>query len=99
MSYNLRTFEPVDQSTKTVTIQPGGGITGAIKESLSKEGWKIVVYRGPDVTKGAVGDQTALEQVRTFNTRYAIFLRWQQIDTCIPTFDPEYHYDISLVDN
>jgi hypothetical protein len=32
-------------------------------------------------------------------TRYAMFLRWNQFDVCVPMFDPAYHYHISIVDN
>ncbi|HKW91397.1 MAG TPA: hypothetical protein VJX92_05820, partial [Methylomirabilota bacterium] len=72
---------------------------GAIKEALAHDGWKIRVYRGPEVTEGTLGEKTRLERGRTFTTRYALFLKWSQFDVCVPRFDPAYNYDISLVDN
>jgi hypothetical protein len=89
----------VDRSDKTITVPPGGGLTGAVKEALAADGWKITVYRGPEVTQGTMGEKTYLERGRTFTTRYTLFLKWNQFDTCVPRFDPAYAYDISLVDN
>jgi hypothetical protein len=51
LSYNLRRFDTIDASAKTITVPPGGGLTGAIKEVLAQDGWKITVYRGPEVTR------------------------------------------------
>ena len=99
MSYRVRTFERVDNSDRTITVPPGGGLTGAVKEALAKEGWKITVYRGPEVTEGALGERTRLERGGTFTTRYAMFLRWNQYDVCVPMFDPAYNYAVSVVDN
>jgi hypothetical protein len=98
-SYRLRTFAAVDLTAKTITVPPGGGLTGALKEALTREGWQIAVYRGPDVTQGTVGDRTRLESVKTFKTRYTLFLHWQEFDVCVPMFDPAYRYDLSVVDN
>jgi hypothetical protein len=98
-THNLRTYGAVDSSNKTITVPPGGGLTGAVKDVLVQDGWKITVYRGPELLRGTTGDTTRLERGGTFTTRYALFLRWQQFDICIPRFDPAYTYDISLVDN
>lgn len=97
----VRVYESVDPSAKTITVPPGGGLTGAIKQGLAKDGWKIIVYRGPQVTQGTTGDQTRLERFNTFNTRYALFVTWRQFDVCMfqGPFDPAYAYDISVVDN
>ena len=99
MTYRVRTFDTVDASNKTITVPPGGGLTGAIKDVLAQDGWKITVYRGPEVTQGTLGETTRLETGRTFTTRYTLFLKWNQYDVCVPRFDPAYNYDISLVDN
>jgi hypothetical protein len=89
----------VDPSDKTITVPRGGGLTAAIKETLAADGWKITVYGGPEVTRGTMGEKTYLERGKTFTTRYTLFLRWDQFDTCLPRFDPAYSYDLSLVDN
>jgi len=99
MSYNLRTYNRVDTMSRTITVPPGGGLTGAIKDALAKDGWKITVYRGPEVTRGTVGEQTRLERSNTFRSRYTAFLRWDHFDTCVPSFDGAYNYDLSVVDN
>jgi hypothetical protein len=99
LSSQVRTFDTVDRSDRTITVPPGGGLTGAIKETLVADGWKITVIRGPEVTQGTMGDKTHLEQGRKFTTRYTLFLKWSQFDTCVPRFDAAYTYDISLVDN
>lgn len=99
LSSQVRTFDTVDRSDKTITVPPGGGLTGAVKDTLAADGWKITVYRGPGVTQGTMGEKTNLEQGRKFTTRYTLFLKWNQFDTCVPRFDAAYDYDISLVDN
>ena len=99
MAYNLRTHAAIDLSNKTVTVPQGGGLTGAVKNVLARDGWKVTVYRGPEVTLETTGDTTNLERSRTFTTRYTVFLRWQHVDRCVPWLDPEYIYDISFVDN
>jgi hypothetical protein len=99
MSARVRTFGAVDSSDKTITVPRGNGLTGAIKETLAADGWKVTVYRGPEVTRGTMGEKTHLERGGTYTTRYTLFLRWDQFDTCVPRFDPAYNYDLSLVDN
>jgi hypothetical protein len=94
----LRVYDTVDLSNKTITVPPGGGLTGAIKERLAKDGWKLVVYRGPEVTQGKFGDETRLERFNTFKTRYTLFIKWRQVDFCI-FGGGVYVYDMSLVDN
>ena len=96
---SLRTFEAVDSSNKTITVPPGGGLTGAVKEALANDGWKIVVYRGPEVTQRGAGDPTRLERFKTFKTRYALFIQWRQVDIGCAFFGPGYSFDISMVDN
>ncbi|WP_149425201.1 hypothetical protein [Oryzomicrobium terrae] len=100
MSYNLHTYGAVDQNEKSVTVPPGSsGLTGKIKEALSKSGWKMAVRGGPRVTEGRLGDNTRLEQYDTFHTRYELILKWHQYDTCISNFSPALFYDITLIDN
>ena len=102
-NYKVRAFgDAVDQSDRTITVPEGGGLTGVIKDALGVDGWQITIYRGPDVTQGKRWSRwTRFERVRTFTTRYALFLKWSRIvfDRCISSFDPIYVYDISVVDN
>ena len=71
-SHHLRTFNAVDLADKTVTVPPGGGLTGAIKEALARDGWRIQVYRGPEITRGTTGERTYLEHFDSFNTRLSL---------------------------
>ena len=98
-TYNLRTYSAVDPGSKTITVPPGGGLTGALKDALARDGWKITVYRGPEIMRGTMGETTRLERGGTFTTRYTLFLRWHQRDVCVFGGDPSHSYDISLVDN
>lgn len=99
-THNLEVYNKLDSSNKALTVPPGGGgLTGALKSALKKEGWDLAVYRGPRVTEGSIGDKTRLEEYGTFNTRYTLFVDYDQYDWRFPDFDPMYHYDISLVDN
>jgi hypothetical protein len=99
-SHNIENFNNLDLSDKKMTVpQGGGGLVGAIKSALKNEGWDLAVYSGPKVTEGSLGERTRLKQYQTFNTRYTIFIDYEQFDWRFPDFEPMYHYDISLVDN
>jgi hypothetical protein len=97
-AYNVNTFESVDPTEKTITVPPGGGLTGSIKQAPTRDGWRVIVRAGPEVTRGQLGEQTRLERQKTVTTRYVMILRWAQFDTCIPRFDAAYNYDISIMD-
>jgi hypothetical protein len=97
-SYNVHTFESVDATEKTITVPPGGGLTGSIKQALTRDGWRVLVRTGPEVTRGRLGEETRLERFKTVDTRYVMHLRWSQFDTCLPRFDGAYSYDISIMD-
>ncbi len=88
-SYRVRTYGPVDLTTRTVTVPPGGGLTGALKDALAQRGWRLATDRGPQVTRGTTGEQTQLEQFATFRTRYRLLVAWQQFDVCIANFEPQ----------
>ena len=98
LTYNVNTFESVDLTEKTITVPPGGGLTGSIKQALTRDGWRVIVREGPEVTRGQLGEQTRLEKQKTVTTRYVMILRWRQFDTCVPRFDGAYNYDISVMD-
>jgi hypothetical protein len=97
-SYRVNTFQSVDQTEKTITVPPGGGLTGEIKQALTRDGWRVIVREGPEVTRGQVGEDTRLERSKTVTTRYVMFLRWSQFDVCVPRLVPAYNYDISVMD-
>jgi hypothetical protein len=99
LSSTLKTYGPVELTSKTMTVPPGGGLTGAIKEALTKDGWRLAIYRGPTVTEGTMGPAPRLETFQTFQTRYRLMLIWRQFDVCVFGFDPAYSYDISVIDN
>ena len=98
-SYRVRTYGPVDLTTRTVTVPPGGGLTGALKDALVNGEWRLATDRGPQITRGTAGEQTQLEQIATFRTRYRLLVTWQQFDVCIAGFEPALNYDITLIDN
>ena len=98
LTYNVNTFEAVDPTEKTITVPPGGGLTGSIKQALTRDGWRVIVRAGPEVTQGQLGAETRLERSKTFTTRYVMLVRWSQFDTCLLS-GAAYSYDISLVDN
>jgi hypothetical protein len=93
---HLRTYDKVDPSNKTVTVPVGGGtLTRALKDALVEDGWKLAVYRGPEITRGEMGDNTNLERFKTFRTRYTLFINGRR-DAALSTY---FIYDISMVDN
>lgn len=96
---NIQKYSEIDETEKTITVPTGSkGLKGDIKRLLAQDGWALSVYRGPDVTEGAAGDQVRLEHYDTFNTRYTLFVASSVYDYCM-NFSPAISYDISLVDN
>jgi hypothetical protein len=95
----LRSYGAFDLTNKTITVPPGGGLTGALKDALVENGWQIVAYRGPTITRGSIGSETNLETFKSFKTRYTLFASWNEFDVCVPFFDPAYAYDVAIVDN
>jgi hypothetical protein len=63
-SHRLNTFEPVDLSERSITVPPGGGLTGEIKQAMTRDGWRVVVRQGPEVTKGQLGEKHATGTVQ-----------------------------------
>ena len=95
---NVQVYSQVDSDDKTITVPPGSdGLKGKLKQALSKDGWKMVVYTGPSVTKGTLGRDTNLQQYDTFNSRYQLVVNYNRYDWCLD-LSPEINYDISLVD-
>ena len=98
-THNVQLYGPVDTSNKTVTVPPGSkGLKGKLKQALANDGWKLVVYRGPSVTVGEVGERTKIEQYDTFNSRYRLIVSSYQFDLCW-NFTSAIKYDISFIDN
>lgn len=98
-THDVQLYGPVDTSNKTVTVPPGSeGLKGKLKQALANDGWKLVVYRGPSVTEGEVGEKTKIEQYDTFNSRYRLIASSYQFDLCL-NFTPAIKYDISFIDN
>lgn len=99
-THNVQLYGPIDTSNKTVTVPPGSeGLKGKLKQALANDGWKLIVYRGPSVTEGEVGEKTKIEHYDTFNSRYRLITSSYQFDLCINGLTPAITYDISFIDN
>jgi hypothetical protein len=99
-SQNVHEYGQIDSSARTVTVPAGsGGLVGMIKAELHDAGWKMNVYRGPTVSQGTAGKETNIQQFDTFNTRYSLSVKYNQVDTCIKDFKGYSSFDISMVDN
>lgn len=99
-THNVQLYGPIDTSNKTVTVPPGsGGLKGKLKQALANDGWNLVVYRGPSVTEGEIGEKTRIEQYDTFKSRYRLIASSYQFDLCINGLTPAITYDISFIDN
>ncbi|WP_353220645.1 hypothetical protein [Salinisphaera sp. S4-8] len=98
-AYDVQRYGSVDQTNKTVTVQPGGrGLNGALKQALSNEGWRLVVDRGPSITEGKFGESTRLSNYDTFNTKYRLAVSANQYDICF-NLSPRINYDVSFINN
>ena len=99
-THDVQLYTPIDTSNKTVTVPPGsGGLKGKLKQALANDGWNLVVYKGPSVTEGEIGEKTRIEQYDTFKSRYRLIASSYQFDLCINGFTPAITYDISFIDN
>ncbi|WP_243041697.1 hypothetical protein [Dyella sedimenti] len=98
-SRNVQIYSQIDTSSKTITVPAGAeGLKGKLKQALAQDGWKLVVYAGPSVTKGTVGAATKIAQYDTFNTRYQLTVSSNQFDWCFKGLTPDIVYDISVID-
>ncbi len=98
-THNVQLYGYIDKNNKTVTVPPGSdGLKGKLKQALSQDGWKLLVYRGPSVTEGEIGEKTKVQQYDTFNTKYRLVVSSYQYDGCL-NFTPAIRYDISFIDN
>ena len=99
MSADLRQYGKIDNSEKSITVPPGGGLAAELKDILNKQGWTLVVDRGPDVIAGTSGGSVNLKSYNTFNSRYRLLLSATRFDTCIGHMDGAYRYNMSMIDN
>ncbi|MBK1666564.1 hypothetical protein CKO28_00720 [Rhodovibrio sodomensis] len=92
-------YEDAPLTEKSITVPPGnGGIVGIFKSELRNRGWDIRVQRGPNVTRGTIGENTRLEQGATYRTRYTAYIDQRRYDSCVPS-GSAYSFQISVVDN
>lgn len=99
ISNSIQSYAPIDATSKTITVPTGSyGLLGILKTTLSEHGWRLAVYRGPEVIQGSTGTSTQLEKYDTFHTRYTLVVSSSKFDVCLD-FSPMVAYDISLVDN
>lgn len=57
---------------------------------------------GPVLTEGTIGQRVSLDTLNTYKTRYSLSLAWTQpsgLNGVNIIGEPEYLYDLSLVDN
>ena len=91
---NMQSYSRIDQSNKTITVPAGAsGLKGKLKKVLSDNGWKMMIYRGPQVVEGSSGKNTHLQKYDTFNSRYKLAVESVRVDLCMTK------YDISVIDN
>ena len=49
---NIQQYSSIDKSSKTITVPAGSkGLKGTLKGYLKNKGWKLAIYRGPDITE------------------------------------------------
>jgi hypothetical protein len=95
-SSDLRVYNSIDQNDKNITVPPGGsGLAGHLKDALQSNGWSLAIDRGPEITKGSIGETVEFRKADTFNTRYRLMLTNRWVDFCL-NGQNMYAYDISL---
>ena len=99
LSHDTQVYGTIDKSNKTVMVPTGSeGLKGKLKQTLAKNGWKLVVYKGASVTEGKVGENTKLESYDTFKAKYRLIVNDNQYDICV-NLSPAIYFDISFIDN
>lgn len=98
---NTQKYSSLDMRDKSITVPAGSeGLRGKVKQILSDDGWKLMVDKGPNVLEGRLSESVKLESYGTFNTRYRILIKSNQIDSCIGIpLSPLLKFDISIIDN
>lgn len=99
MTYNATHYGKIDPTNKTITVPIGSaGLNGQLKSVLSMAGWKMVVSRGPEITKGRSGDDVYLEKYTKSLSKYDLRTRSNQFDICL-SGDAAIFYEIVILDN
>jgi hypothetical protein len=98
MSPDVRQYGKIDNTEKSITVPPGGGLVAELKDVLIQHGWTLVVDRGPDVIEGKNSESVKLKSYNTFNSRYRLLLAANRFDTCL-SMDGAYRYSLSMIDN
>lgn len=99
MDSRVHVFDKVDRTDKSITVPPGASpLLSEIKTALSRDGWRMIVDRGPRTTKGTMDRSVQLETADTFHTRYRLQLAENQFDYCI-TGGEAIYYNLAVVDN
>lgn len=98
-THNVQLYSAIDSTNKTVTVPPGSeGLKGKLKQAMSQDGWRLVVYAGPAIIEGEVGEKTKIQQYDTFKSRYRLVIASYKYDVCL-NFSPAIQYDVSFIDN
>lgn len=65
----------IDATEKSITVPPGSSLLiGPFKKVLAANGWKMSVYRGPEVTDITKEKNIKMSKYDTFNTRYQLLI-------------------------
>ena len=98
---NTQKYSSFDVRDKSITVPTGSeGLRGKVKQVLSDDGWKLMVDKGPNILEGRMSESVKLESYGTFNTRYRMSIKSNQIDLCMGfPISPLLRFDISIVDN
>lgn len=99
MTTKLNVYGELDSKEKSITMPAGNNaIIQPIKEHFKKEGWKVLVGRGADITEGVIGKDRKIKSYGTYNSRYTLYASYIQYDWCL-NLDSALNYNISMVDN
>jgi hypothetical protein len=92
----------IDQRDKTIQVPPGSrGLTGGIKNALSKNGWELLIYgRGPTISE-MNNTETQIKRYDTFNARYKLIMSFTRDvgPACKYDLSSWTNYEISVIDN
>jgi hypothetical protein len=87
----LRRTGQIDSSHKVISVEPGGGLLGQVKDMLIAEGWRVVVGRESEARR-----QPAGPFLEDRPPRYKLVMQFDRHDTCITS--GLYTYNLSVVD-
>ena len=90
-------LKDLDETDKTIGAAPGASrLLGEIKSIFRENGYQIIASTGGSQTNRVTDGKEVTTSKNYY--RYSLVLRSDKVDSCLPTFDPLYEYELTIID-